>query len=116
MWTRRVVRHGLLSGLLGALWLAGWPLPAQTTQGLISGRVTDQATGRPLAHALVSYDNPAAGTRGERTADGDGYYVLPLLPPGAYRLRATAGSYQPREFQKVALAVAGFLEVNFELR
>jgi hypothetical protein len=83
---------------------------------LISGRVTDQATGRPLAHALVSYDNPAAGTRGERTADGDGYYVLPLLPPGAYRLRATAGSYQPREFQEVALAVAGFLEVNFELR
>ncbi len=101
---------------IAVLWLGGLLLQAQTTQGLISGRVTDLATGRPLAHALVSYDNPAAGTRGERTADGDGYYVLPLLPPGAYRLRATAGSHQPREFQEVALAVAGFLEVNFELR
>src|ERR1035441_10094439 len=76
------------------LWLGGLLLQAQTTQGLISGRVTDLATGRPLDRALVSYDNPAAGTRGERTADGDGHYVLPLLPPGAYRLRATAASYQ----------------------
>lgn len=103
--------------MMAALWLGGMLLPAQTTQGLISGRVADQATGKPLAHATVSYENPAAGTRGERTADGGGYYALPLLPPGTYRLRATAGkSYQPREFQEISLAVAGFLEVNFELR
>ena len=93
------------------------PLLGQTTQGLISGRVTDLATGQPLAHAIVRYENPTAGTRGEGTADGAGYYVLPLLPPGSYRLRATAGStYQPREFQEIVLAVAGFLEINFELR
>jgi hypothetical protein len=106
------IRHIVVS-----VWLTGMTLAAQTTQGLISGRVANQASGQPLPYATVSYENSAAGARGERQADGLGFYSLPLLPPGLYRLRATAGPlYQPREFQAIPLGVAGLLEIDFELR
>lgn len=114
---RKIARAGWLLTAIAAFLCGGIPLAAQTTLGLISGRITDLASGQPVEHATVIYENPAAGTRGERPADTRGYYSLPLLPPGTYRLRAEAGKkYQPREFQEVVLAVAGSLQVNFELR
>ena len=89
---------------------------AQTTQGLISGRVVDSEDGRPVAGAEITYASLATNTRGAARTDASGYYVLPLLPPGSYRVRASARGFQAQELQQLELAVAAFLEINFRLR
>ena len=88
---------------------------AQTTQGLISGRLTDSQSGQPVNQGRVFFSS-GAGVEGTATAGADGYYILPLLSPGTYRIRATAAGYQPHEVQNLILAVAGRLELNVAMR
>jgi len=113
---------------------------AQSTQALITGRVTNRATGEPIAGARVCYENIAANVQGARDAAADGRYTVPLLPPGTYRVSAgdpgtacgfsrtiaplalasttppAAPKYQTRLYDSLELGVAAVLEVNFELR
>jgi hypothetical protein len=117
---------------------------AQTTQSLIAGRVSDSETGLPLGGSRVCYEQAATNTRGSVVATAEGFYAIPLLPPGQYALRAaaqskpgsldpcvpllapgrsasTAGSlatalYQPQEIHELRLPVAGRLDLNFDLR
>src|SRR4030081_2545010 len=79
---------------------------AQTTQGLIAGRLVNSQTGAPIAGAQVSYFNAATGANGVATSDRSGNYFLPLLSPGIYRIRATATGFQSREVQGLELPVA----------
>jgi hypothetical protein len=69
----------------------------QTTQGLISGRVVNSVTGRAVAGATVSYASPASALSGTSLSDASGYYYLPLLSPGAYRVRVVADGFQSQE-------------------
>ena len=89
---------------------------AQTTQGLVSGRVVDSRTGNAVGSARIVCSQESTGTRVEATSDSQGYFALPLLPPGFYTVRATAASYQSQEAQNLELAVAGRLDINFRLR
>jgi len=89
---------------------------AQTTQGLISGRLTDSRTGRPLANSTLLCSSSATNTVAAAQTDPAGFYYLPLLPPGLYRVRATAPGYQAQELQELQLPVAGRLELDFRLR
>ena len=88
-------------------------LDAQTTQGTISGRLLDSITGRPIA-ARVEYSTGSAS--GAAQSDADGYYNLPLLSPGTYRVRAGAAAYQSQEIQELELPVASRIELDFRLR
>jgi hypothetical protein len=107
--------HGFLP-LLGLGLLAAALLDGQTTQGIVSGRVVDSVSGRPIAAAGVSFERGGAGANGSATADGSGYFTLPLLSPGLYNLRVSSPQYQPQELQGVELAVAGRLDFQFRLR
>lgn len=89
---------------------------AQSTQSLISGRIVDSEQGTAIAGASVAYLSLATNTGGEVRADAAGYFVAPLLPPGKYRLRVTAGDHQAQELYELDLPVASSLEVNFRLR
>ncbi|MGH9657686.1 MAG: carboxypeptidase regulatory-like domain-containing protein, partial [Bryobacteraceae bacterium] len=89
---------------------------SQTTQGLIAGRVVDSLTGAAVADARVSAHHAATNTVTTSTASRDGYFVLPLLPPGSYRLRVSADRYQIQEVRELELAVAGRLDIGFRLR
>lgn len=89
---------------------------AQTTQGLISGRLTDSLTGRPLANSTLLCSSSATNTVAAAQTDPAGFYYLPLLPPGLYRVRAAAPGYQAQELQEFELPVAGRLELDFRLR
>lgn len=89
---------------------------SQTTQGLISGRLLDSRTGRAVSGAQVACSEESTGTTADGVSDNNGFYVLPLLPPGYYSIRVTAGGYQSQEAQELELAVAGRLEVNFLMR
>ena len=91
-------------------------LPAQTTQGLISGRILNSVTGRPVAGASVSYTSSTLAASGTLRSDASGYYFLPLLSAGTYTVRTTADTYQPQELQQLELPVAGRVQLDFRLR
>jgi outer membrane receptor protein involved in Fe transport len=89
---------------------------AQTTQGLIAGRLTDSQTGRAVAGAGIEYESLATGISGVSRSDPSGYYYLPLLSPGLYRVRAAADGYQAQEVHELELPVAARLDLSFRLR
>src|SRR2546421_11415914 len=70
---------------------------AQTTQGLIAGRLVDSQSGAAIAGAQVSYSSAATGATGAATSDRSGNYFLPMLSPGIYRVRAVASGFPTRE-------------------
>ncbi|MEX2262570.1 MAG: carboxypeptidase regulatory-like domain-containing protein [Bryobacteraceae bacterium] len=89
---------------------------AQTTQGLISGRIVNVRSGAPVGGGQVAYYNTGTGTSGVASGDASGNYYLPLLSPGLYRIRVTAEDYQAQEVHELELPVAGRLELNFRMR
>jgi len=88
-------------------------LTGQTTQGLISGRLVDSITGSPIGGAAIEYSSSSSGTA---LSGADGYYYLPLLSPGLYRVRVTAAGFQAQELEELELPVAGRIELDFKLR
>jgi hypothetical protein len=91
-------------------------LRAQTTQGLISGRILDSVTGQAVAGASVSYSSETLSSAGTLKSDASGYYFLPLLSAGTYTIRAGGDKYQPQELQQLELPVAGRIQLDFRLR
>jgi hypothetical protein len=91
-------------------------LRAQTTQGLISGRILNSVTGRPVAGGSVAFSGTTLAATGTVRSDALGYYFLPLLSAGTYTIRTTADSYQPQELQELELPVAARLNIDFRLR
>jgi hypothetical protein len=91
-------------------------LHAQTTQGLIAGRVLDLVSTKPVADAEITYINASTATSVTAKCDPSGFYVLPLLSPGRYRVRAAASGYQAQEVHDIELRVAARLELGFRLR
>src|SRR5258708_6891575 len=89
---------------------------AQTTQGLIAGRLVNSQTGASIAGAQVSYSNANTGASGAARSDANGDFFLSTLSPGQYRVRATANGYQSREVQELELPVAARIELDFRLR
>ena len=49
-------------------------------------------------------------------SDVSGYYLLPLLSPGLYHIRATAEGFQAQELQEIELTVAARVDLDFRLR
>jgi TonB-linked SusC/RagA family outer membrane protein len=73
-------------------------LSAQANSGTVSGRVTDAASGTPLAGAAVRVGTTQLGTQ---TAD-DGRYTIRGVPAGAVQLQVNRIGY---EAKKVAVTV-----------
>ncbi len=90
-------------------------LRAQTTHGLIFGRITDDVDRQPL-HAGVFATQTASGSRFDATTDNSGVFVIPLLPPGDYTLVAELDGYRPAQIEHIDVPVGGFVEQNVSLR
>jgi hypothetical protein len=89
---------------------------AQTTQGLISGRIVDSQSGRPVAGAEIRCTIAGGGSPLVAHSGASGYFVLPLLSPATYRLRVEAVRYQAAEVHQLDVPVAGRLDLEFRLR
>jgi hypothetical protein len=79
------------STFAAALALAAPGALAQST-GTLSGVVTDES-GASLPAALVEVTSPGTGLVRTATSGADGFYTLPLLPPGLYDLKASLGGF-----------------------
>jgi len=69
------------------LWATG---AHAVTTGVISGRVTDAATGKTLAAANIQL----AGTALVAVTDSEGYYAITNVPPDTYSVSASLVGYQ----------------------
>ena len=107
----RAVVLVLIAGLLGAPASA----LAQAPTGAISGHIVS-VDGQPLPGVLVSVTGAALqGTR-TATSSGNGDYLIPLLPPGDYKISFEIGDFQPvREVRSVAGTQTVLLDVKMSL-
>src|SRR5579871_3881452 len=94
----------------------GVPLAAQSTQGVILGRVIDSVTGRPLSSASIACTNEATTATSFAKADSSGYYNSGSLSPGRYRITVTAPEYQTQQARALELPVSGREHLDFRLR
>lgn len=78
-----------LALILMAAALPALPQTAQTT-----GRVTDPA-GSVVPNTRVVAENLDTGVRAETTTNEQGYYVIPSLRAGAYRMQAQKDGFKP---------------------
>jgi hypothetical protein len=83
---RNALRGWIVAGAV-ALTLTAPTAFAQST-GTVAGLVTDES-GAALPGALVEATSQGTGLVRTATAGSDGFYTIPLLPPGRYDLKAS---------------------------
>src|SRR5262249_21370938 len=85
---KRCLSLTVLFGALFILHLLSSSTTAQTTTSTIKGVVTD-ITGAVVAGAEVKVSGTALATERNATTDAEGFYRLPALPAGPYKLTVT---------------------------
>ena len=89
-------------------------LPAQTTNGLITGTIAD-STGAIISGAQVDLTNQATGTKRTSTSGADGIYNFVQLPPGTYSLSVVKQGFATENRGNVQLQVNQSVTLNFAM-
>lgn len=87
---------------------------AQVATGQISGRVFDPS-GAALPNTAVSVLNTLTGTERKTISNAEGFYGIPFLPPGVYRVTALREGFRPAARSGVKLDVGDVLILNITL-
>jgi outer membrane receptor protein involved in Fe transport len=87
---------------------------AQIVSGTLVGTATD-ATGSVVPKASIMATNDRTGVSRSTVSDDSGYFVLPQLPPGEYRVTATAGGFKKYEVSGIVLLVDQTVRVDLKL-
>src|SRR5215211_1481835 len=77
---------------------------AQSPTATLSGTVSDQ-NGDVIAGANVAVINTAQATQRNTVTNNEGVFVVPLLPPGTYTVKAEAKGFNVIEMPDVTLNV-----------
>jgi hypothetical protein len=114
---------------LGRLWFRSWkrfsylPLilclflgysPAQTTNGLITGTVTD-SSGAVMPDAQVTVTNVGTSLTRNTTTNSTGAYILPQMPPGVYKIDVSKTGFASADREHVELQVNQSVTIDFQL-
>jgi hypothetical protein len=105
------------ASLLLALAFSLCPLTAlaQTqTTGRIAGTVKDQ-NGAVIVGAEVTVVSRTTGDERKVTTDAQGNYSVPLLPPGAYRVKVTARGFNQALLDTAQAVITETTQVNADL-
>ena len=111
--TMRVIRHSIFVLPL-LLTLQPSALYSQATGGTITGSVHD-AGGALVTDAELSIVNVNTGIAQAVQTNKDGYYTIPNLLPGPYRITATAPGFAPSITSGLDITVGAQLTVNVTL-
>ena len=87
---------------------------AQSTSQL-NGSVSDPS-GANVAGAKISLTDSATGFQRTTTSNGSGLYQFLDVPPGSYRVEATASGFTPYVAEKVTLVVKTPLTLNIKFQ
>ena len=104
-------RFAVLPAVL--LWLAA-SLFAQGERGAITGLVTD-ASGAAVPHVDVTVTEKQTGVESKAVTNELGLYRIPYLPPGTYRVSATASGFKTEVMEPVDVPVATVVTANLKL-
>src|SRR5260221_1661042 len=101
-------------GLLVCLFLAGSLTVAQSPNGTVSGIVLDPSGGL-IVGADVLIINNATGVEYPGKANSEGYYVVPNIPPGTYRIQVANSGFKTISKPDIVVHVEDALAINFTL-
>jgi hypothetical protein len=101
-------------GLLVCLFLAVSVSVAQSPNGTVSGIVLDPSGG-VIVGADVLIINNATGVQYPGKANSEGYYVVPNIPPGTYRIQVSNTGFKTLIKPDIVVHVEDALAVNFTL-
>ena len=90
------------------------PCHGQRTAANISGVVTDPA-GAMIPGAKTTASNLGTGTVTNAQTNDQGFYVVPNLQPGTYRLRVEAPGFQTIEQAGIVIQVGQSMTVNLTM-
>lgn len=90
------------------------PLAAQSTNGTINGRVLDPSN-KVIGGADILVINDATGVQYSGKTNEAGIYVVPNLPPGAYRLQVSKVGFKTLIKPDIVLNIQDALSINFTL-
>jgi hypothetical protein len=106
-------RAGLLALAVVCLWLLPSRAAAQSS-GAVNGVVSDDS-GAVLPGATVTVVNTGTGQTRTATSGSDGFYSVPLLQPGTYRLTFTLQGFSTLIRDGVKVTVSETARVNARL-
>ncbi|MDP4175010.1 MAG: TonB-dependent receptor [Bacteroidota bacterium] len=81
------------------------------TTGKISGRVTDNESGEALIGVNVVLEGTSLGA----STDVDGYYTINNIPPGVYKITASAVGYQKKQIVNLKVSADFTTKLNIQL-
>ena len=92
------------------------PLATAQSTSLLNGSVSDPS-GAKVASAKITLTDPATGLQRTTTSNGAGLYQFLDVPPGTYRLEATASGFAPYLASDITLIVRtpSTLNIQFHL-
>lgn len=106
---RTSLKGALLASLLA--FAPAWADPLLAQETAVSGQVTDQTTGRPLAGAQVTL----GGTSLRAVTGADGRYGIANVPAGSYNLTASLIGYGDVRRDGIRVAAGTPSVVNFQM-
>src|SRR5262249_39826578 len=108
---KRLKVHPIMM-LSGALMAFAATALGQTAQ--VTGRISDQS-GAVVPGAQVTVTNQKTGIGRDSVSNGEGYFTIPLLPPGEYRIGVKKDGFKPVVRPDVALNVEQVARLDFTL-
>src|ERR1051325_11679378 len=87
---------------------------SQATSGNIEGRVLDP-NGAAVPGATVSAINQQTGLEKAATTNGEGAFIIILLPPGVYSVRTTASGFSQSEIKDGTVTVGSHTPLEVKL-
>ena len=90
-------------------------LPGQTADtGALKGVISDPS-GSMVPGVTVRVTNNGTGVASTVITQGNGSYLIPLLPPGDYRVETSATGFKSARFDRVAIHVTETAALNVQL-
>jgi len=88
---------------------------SQTPTAQITGRVTDPSDA-VISGARITVTNVATGIDRRTISNEEGYYTVPALPPGTYRMDLQMAGFTPMSRTGIILAVNQTAKIDFTMQ
>ena len=88
---------------------------AQTTNGLMTGVITD-SSGASVPGAQIAVTNQGTGLLRTTASGADGIYVVPQLPPGTYAVSVKMQGFATEDRSNIQLQVNQNATIDFQLK